>query len=107
MGVSKSDFFTEEQNELAQLFKALAHPARVAIIDYLLKVDSCICSDIVGELPLAQPTISQHLKELKQAGLIKGTIEGKSICYCVDKETLQKFENYFSRVRMQLQNKCC
>ena len=84
MGVSKSDFFTAEQNELAQLFKALAHPARVAIIDYLLKVDSCICNDIVEELPLAQPTISQHLKELRNIGIIKGNIEGTSVCYCID-----------------------
>ncbi|WP_136668146.1 helix-turn-helix transcriptional regulator [Flavobacterium sp. H122] len=107
MGASKTDFFTEEQNELALLFKALANPARVAIVEYLLKVDTCICNDIVEELPLAQPTISQHLKELKQAGLIKGTVEGKSICYCVDKETLQKMENYFSKMRIHLQSKCC
>lgn len=107
MGASKTDSFTDNQNELASLFKALAHPARVAIIDYLIKVDSCICNDIVDELPLAQPTISQHLKELKQAGLIKGSIEGKSICYCVDKDTLQKFEDYFSVIKQKLQQKCC
>lgn len=73
MGASKSDFFSEEQNELANLFKAISHPARIAIIQYLLKVNSCICGDIVNELPLAQPTISQHLKELKNAKIIQGT----------------------------------
>lgn len=74
MGASKTDHFTDKQNEIATLAKALAHPARVAIIDYLLKVNTCICGDIVNELPLAQPTVSQHLKELKNAGLIKGEI---------------------------------
>ena len=107
MGASKSDFFSEEQNELSTLFKALSHPARVAIIEYLLKVDTCICGDIVNELPLAQPTVSQHLKELKNAGIIKGNIEGTAICYCLNAETLQKFENYFSQIKKQLQSKCC
>ena len=81
MGASKTEGFTEKQNELATLFKALSHPARVAIIEYLLSVDTCICGDIVNELPLAQPTVSQHLKELKNAGIIKGSIEGTAICY--------------------------
>jgi DNA-binding transcriptional ArsR family regulator len=107
MGASKSDFFSDEQNELATLFKALSHPARVAIIAYLLKVDTCICGDIVNELPLAQPTVSQHLKELKNAGLIKGNIEGTAICYCLNPETLQKFEGYFSHLTTSLKNKCC
>ena len=74
MGASKSESFSVEQNEMATLFKALSHPARIAIVDYLLTVDTCICGDIVNELPLAQPTISQHLKELKNANIIKGTI---------------------------------
>lgn len=91
MGATKTDNFTDKQNELATLAKALAHPARIAIIEYLLKVDSCICGDIVNELPLAQPTVSQHLKELKTAGLIKGDIEGNSICYCIDEKTWNKF----------------
>jgi len=81
MGITKTAGFTIEQNELAILAKAIGHPARIAIIEYLLKTDSCICGDIVKELPLAQPTVSQHLKELKNAGLIKGNIEGTSICY--------------------------
>ena len=78
MGASKTDFYTDNQNELAILAKALGHPARIAIIEYILKVNSCICGDIVNELPLAQPTVSQHLKELKNAGLIKGSVE---ICF--------------------------
>ena len=69
MGTSKTFYFNEKQNELAILVKALGHPARIAILEYLLKVNSCICGDIVNQLPLAQPTVSQHLKELKAAGL--------------------------------------
>jgi ArsR family transcriptional regulator len=107
MGASKSDFFSDKQNELASLFKALSHPARVAIIEYLLTVDTCICGDIVNELPLAQPTVSQHLKELKNANIIKGNIEGTSICYCINTETLQKFEEYFSNISSKLKSKCC
>lgn len=107
MGASKSDFFSDTQNELATLFKALSHPARVAIIEYLLKVDTCICGDIVNELPLAQPTVSQHLKELKNAGIIKGSIDGTSICYCINEVTLKKFEAYFFAINIQLKNKCC
>ncbi|QBZ98825.1 ArsR/SmtB family transcription factor [Flavobacterium sangjuense] len=107
MGASKSDFFTDKQNELASLFKALSHPARVAIIEYLLTVDTCICGDIVNELPLAQPTVSQHLKELKNAGIIKGNIEGTAICYCINETTLKKIESYFSIINSQLKNKCC
>ncbi|WP_310556399.1 metalloregulator ArsR/SmtB family transcription factor [Flavobacterium sp.] len=107
MGTTKSEFFSDEQNKLAILFKALSHPARVAIIAYLLKVDTCICGDIVNELPLAQPTISQHLKELKNAGIIKGKIEGNAICYCIDTKFLKVFEEYFSNIRSSLKNKCC
>ena len=107
MGVSKSNFFTEKQNELANMFKALSHPARVAIIEYLLSVDTCICGDIVNELPLAQPTISQHLKELKNANIIKGTIEGTSICYCINPDTIQIIEKHFSTISYELKNKCC
>ena len=106
MGASKSASFSGKQNELALLFKALSHPARVAIIEYLLTVDSCICGDIVNELPLAQPTISQHLKELKNVGIIKGTIEGTAICYCINPDTIDKIENYFGMIRHKLKNKC-
>ena len=107
MGASKSESFSEIQNELGMLFKALAHPARVAIIEYLLSVDTSICSDIVNVLPLAQPTVSQHLKELKNAGIIKGSIEGTAICYCINSDVLKKFENYFSNITTTLKNKCC
>ena len=107
MGASKSESFSEKHNEMASLFKALSHPARIAIVDYLLSVDSCICGDIVNELPLAQPTISQHLKELKNANIIKGTIEGTSICYCINPDTIQKIEQHFGLITQKLNNKCC
>lgn len=107
MGVSKTEFFTENQNELAIFFKALSHPARVAIIEYLLSVDTCICGDIVNELPLAQPTVSQHLKELKNAGIIKGSIEGTAICYCLNPEMMTKIESYFGNISKKLREKCC
>ena len=110
MGATKTENFTNKQNEIAILAKALGHPARIAIIDYLLKVDACICGDIVNELSLAQPTISQHLKELKNAGLIKGTIEGTSICYCIDEKVLEKFQNHFIKISDKLEkkkNNCC
>ncbi len=78
---------------LATMCKALGHPARVAILRHLLQVDSCICGDIVNILPLAQSTVSQHLKQLKEAGLIRGEIEGPRICYCADKDRLATFKN--------------
>ena len=84
MGVTKSEAFTSEQNELATVLKALAHPARVAIVQHLLRVNSCIGGDIVDELPLAQPTVSRHLRELKEVGIIRGTIEGTKVNYCID-----------------------
>ena len=86
MGVTKTENFTAAQNKTAVYAKALAHPARVAIIEYLSKNRTCICGDLVEELPLAQATVSQHLKELKQAGIIKGEIEGTSVCYCLDEK---------------------
>ncbi len=90
MGVSKSDEFTLKDNRIATFAKALAHPARVAILQLLIKRQACICGDIVEELPLSQSTVSQHLKELKAAGLIKGDIEGTKICYCIDEEQFEK-----------------
>ena len=87
MGLTRSEIFTDKQNKLAAMMKALAHPARIAIIQYLIKTNACINSDLVIELGLAQPTISQHLKELKTAGLIQGSIEGTSICYCIEPKT--------------------
>jgi DNA-binding transcriptional ArsR family regulator len=109
MGATKTEHFTQKQNAIATLAKALGHPARVAILEYLMKVDDCICGDIVNELPLAQPTISQHLKELKNAGLIKGSIEGNTICYCVDERAIEKLQNYFAGISQKLESKnnCC
>ena len=110
MGATKTDHFTDYQNHIATLSKALGHPARVAIIEYLMKVDTCICGDIVNELPLAQPTVSQHLKELKNAGLIKGSIEGNAICYCIDEKALTKLQAYFANISDSLEKKkstCC
>ena len=110
MGASKTAYFTDKQNATAILLKAPGHPARVAIIEYLIKVDSCICGDIVNEIPLAQPTVSQHLKELKNAGIIKGDIEGNTICYCIDEKALEKLQNYFSGIVTKLEKKksnCC
>ncbi len=109
MGATKTDFFTGKQNAVATLTKALGHPARIAILEHLVKVGSCICGDIVNELPLAQPTISQHLKELKNAGLIKGSIEGNTICYCIDEKAIEKLQSYFDNIAGKLKNRnnCC
>lgn len=107
MGLSKTEFFTDQQNQIASIAKALGHPARIAIIEYLLKVNACICGDIVNELPLAQPTISQHLKELKNADLIKGNIEGNSICYCINEETFEIVRNYFSNIIAVINKQNC
>ncbi|MBD8082796.1 ArsR/SmtB family transcription factor [Chryseobacterium caseinilyticum] len=108
MGATKTDHFTDQQNKIAIITKALGHPARVAIIEYLLKVNTCITGEIVNELPLAQPTISQHLKELKNAGLIKGTIEGNSVCYCIDENNFEILKEYFSKIISTVTDqKCC
>ncbi|MBL0105615.1 MAG: winged helix-turn-helix transcriptional regulator [Bacteroidetes bacterium] len=110
MGITKTEHFTDKQNAIAVMAKALGHPARIAIVEYLLKVDACICGDIVNELPLAQPTISQHLKELKSAGIIKGSIEGNAICYCIDEKAIDKLRNYFDAISVKIEKKksnCC
>jgi len=110
MGASKSENFSDQQNQIASIAKALGHPARIAIIEYLLKVDSCICGDIVNELPLSQPTVSQHLRELKSAGLIKGNIEGNAICYCIEESTLAVLKQFFAHLTVGLDEKkkrCC
>ena len=95
MGLTKSEIFTDKQNKLAGMMKALAHPARIAIVQHLIKANACICGDLVDELGLAQPTISQHLKELKNAGIIQGTIEGTSVCYCIEPKTWASFQKEF------------
>ena len=91
MGATKAEIFTEKQNRLAQMMKALAHPARIAILQELVRTRACICGELVNDLGLAQATISQHLKELKSAGLIKGTIEGTRVCYCINEKTWKQY----------------
>lgn len=109
MGLAKTEIFTDEQNEIAIFAKAFGHPARVAILQHLFQIDSCICGDLVDEIGLAQPTISQHLKELKHLGLIKGSVEGTSVCYCIDAENWTKMKAVMKLFLDQdLQtSKCC
>jgi len=110
MGATKTDLFTKQQNEIALMAKALAHPARIAILQYLVKKNACVCGDLVDELGLAQATTSQHLKELKTAGLIQGTIEGASVCYCINpkiwKQYQQLFAGFFKEVDLKGAS-CC
>jgi len=84
MGLAKLEEFTVRDNRVARYAKALGHPARIAILKFLINKRSCVCGDIVEELPLSQSTVSQHLKELKEAGLIQGDIDGARVCYCID-----------------------
>jgi DNA-binding transcriptional ArsR family regulator len=109
MGATKTDLFTKKQNDLANMAKALAHPARIAILQELVKLNACVCGDLVTELGLAQPTISQHLKELKNAGLIQGTVEGTSVCYCINPKVWHAYRNIFSAffVEVNLKKDCC
>ena len=95
MGLTKSEIFTDQQNEISNIAKVIGHPARVAILQQLFETNTCICGDLVEEIGLAQPTISQHLKELKKIGLIKGNIEGSSVCYCIDEENWAKVKDVF------------
>ena len=97
MGVSKTDQFSVAQNHLANMAKAIAHPARIAILEHLFKINTCVCGDIVEEIGLAQATISQHLKALKEAGLIKGNTDGTKVCYCIDTENMGKLSVILSR----------
>ncbi|MEQ9402545.1 MAG: metalloregulator ArsR/SmtB family transcription factor [Cyclobacteriaceae bacterium] len=106
MGVTKSNLFTEEQNELALLAKAFAHPARIAILEHLLKTNQCINGDLVNELGLAQATISQHLKELKSIGLIAGTVEGTSMCYCINTPVWEKVKQRMDGLLNQHKDAC-
>lgn len=90
MGLTKTEAYTKAQNDLASLTKALGHPARIAILQFLVKTKTCVCGDIVDVLPLSQSTVSQHLRELKKVGLIKGDIEGPTTCYCIDEKAWTK-----------------
>jgi ArsR family transcriptional regulator len=107
MGLSKTEDFTKTQNEVANIAKALGHPARIAILQYLAEKKSCVCGDIVDELPLSQSTVSQHLKELKKVGLIKGEIEGPSVCYCIDSKALIKAKKLLGDLLHGVQASCC
>jgi ArsR family transcriptional regulator, zinc-responsive transcriptional repressor len=98
MGVTKTDLFSEKQNELARIAKVFAHPARVAILEYLIQSNTCINGDLVSELGLAQATISQHLRELKENGLIKGSIEGVTVNYCIDPIRWEEVQNLFQEL---------
>ncbi|MCX2744096.1 metalloregulator ArsR/SmtB family transcription factor [Mangrovivirga sp. M17] len=109
MGITRTDLFTEKQNELANTLKVFAHPARIAIIEHMLKVNACINSDLVKELGMAQASISQHLKELKFAGIIQGTVEGSSMNYCINpdkwKEVSETLSGFFNKYFEN--NQCC
>jgi DNA-binding transcriptional ArsR family regulator len=111
MGLTKTDLFSEEQNSFALMGKVFAHPARVAILEHLLDANECINSDLVQELGLSQPTISQHLKELKDIGIIKGTVEGVSMSYCINEkkwlEFKADFEQFFDRHPCCSGDSCC
>jgi len=105
MGVTKTDVYTDEQNQLADLLKAIAHPARIAILQKLCTVDCCICRDFSDEIDLSQPTISRHLNELKSAGLISGTITGTTKSYCLNAERWQEVSTLVGGFLQQL--RCC
>jgi DNA-binding transcriptional ArsR family regulator len=110
MGITKAEEFTVKDNKIAAYAKALAHPARIAILQVLIKKQACICGDIVEELPLSQSTVSQHLKELKEAGLIKGDIEGAKVCYCINEKEWQSAKAYLAGLfdsYMAQNGKCC
>lgn len=110
MGITKSDSFNAIQNKRALWFKALGHPARIAILELLINKQACICNDMVDELPLSQSTVSQHLKELKEAGIIKGEIDGQKICYCIDSQVWQQIQeemNIFFSSYKKIDSDCC
>jgi predicted transcriptional regulator len=109
MGLTKTEIFTEEQNHLATMLKAIAHPARIAILQQIIAANACICGQLVDTLGLAQPTISQHLKELKNAGIIQGTIEGVTICYCIEPQAWSLLQNTLSAFFSSYKDsaKCC
>src|ERR1043165_6195714 len=109
MGLAKTEEFTVKDNKLAKYAKALAHPARVAILQLLIKTQDCICGDIVEELPLSQSTVSQHLKELKEAGLIRGNIDGAKVCYCIDEKEWANAKTYLAVFfdSFVQKNNCC
>lgn len=104
MGATKTTLFTASQNRLAELAKALGHPARIAVLQILSK-RGCVCGELVEELPLSQATVSQHLKALKKVGIIKGEVEGVKTCYCLNPEVMQEVNALFGRFFAQ--SGCC
>ena len=106
MAVSKKNLFTAEENRIADLAKALGHPARVAILLHLIKINSCVCGDLVDVLPLSQSTVSQHLKELKRVGILTGEIEGTKTCYCIDSKVWKELKTLFGLFFEKNKN-CC
>ncbi len=107
MGATKTTVFTEQQNQIADYAKALSHPARVAILQFLIQRNACVCGDIVDELPLSQSTVSQHLKELKRIGVVQGTIEGPSVCYCIDPTAWQRMKTTLNELLASFDRKNC
>jgi DNA-binding transcriptional ArsR family regulator len=107
MGLTKTEAFSKSQIELAALAKALGHPARIAIIQFLAKQKTCICGDIVDELPLSQSTVSQHLKELRNVGLIKGNIDGPSVCYCINEKAWARAQKLLGDLLSHISTSCC
>jgi ArsR family transcriptional regulator len=108
MGLTKTEIFSDQQNRIADLAKAFAHPARVAILQLLIAKKACVCGDLVDELPLAQPTVSQHLKELKRIGLIKGEIDPPRVCYCINETVWEEARQTFgSLLDSFVATSCC
>ncbi|MBU2903035.1 ArsR/SmtB family transcription factor [Maribacter dokdonensis] len=107
MGLTKTQIFNAEQNDLAIIFKVLSNPARIAILQYISRQDTCICNDIVDEIGLAQPTISQHLKELKSIDLIRGEIEGKKVCYCINLQKWTAIQDLLNSFFNTTKSNCC
>jgi ArsR family transcriptional regulator len=107
MAINRKLEFATDEIALADLAKAISHPARIAILKILAQQQSCICGEIVEGLPLAQATVSQHLKELKAVGLIKGTIEGKTSCYCINWEIFNQFIARFGVFADLAKNESC
>jgi ArsR family transcriptional regulator len=102
MAENKKNYFDNNAIEIAEIAKALSHPARVKILKTLAKKKTCICGQIVDVMPLAQSTVSQHLKELKRAGLIIGEIEGPRSCYCINRERLEEFSKLYDSLIREL-----
>jgi ArsR family transcriptional regulator len=111
MAFTKKEEFTQKEQDLAAFAKALSHPARIAILKVLAQRNECICGELVEILPLAQSTVSQHLKELKTAGLINGSVDGPRSCYCINWKAFEKFNNefnlLFTNLRLKNEKACC